>query len=198
MNFLAHAYLSFHHDEVLIGNMISDFVKGNKKLLYDSNIQNGITLHRLIDAFTDTHEATQHAKTFFRQAVGLYAGAFVDVVYDHFLATDTAQFADAGQLSSFTKQVYHTLYRYESVLPYTFRSMLPYMRNDDWLFNYRFKAGIEKSFEGVVRRARYLHNSVAAYQAFENHYDALQQCYNLFFGNVKSYAAQQLNLLQQR
>ena len=30
MNYLAHAYLSFGNEPVLIGNMISDFVKGNK------------------------------------------------------------------------------------------------------------------------------------------------------------------------
>ena len=31
MNYLAHAYLSFNDPEILVGNMISDFVKGKKK-----------------------------------------------------------------------------------------------------------------------------------------------------------------------
>ncbi|MFY7899136.1 MAG: ACP phosphodiesterase, partial [Chitinophagaceae bacterium] len=31
MNFLAHAYLSFQQPSLLIGNMISDFVKGKKQ-----------------------------------------------------------------------------------------------------------------------------------------------------------------------
>jgi len=30
MNYLAHAYLSFDHEEILVGNLISDFVKGKK------------------------------------------------------------------------------------------------------------------------------------------------------------------------
>lgn len=30
MNYLAHAYLSFDEPEILVGNMISDFVKGKK------------------------------------------------------------------------------------------------------------------------------------------------------------------------
>ena len=30
MNFLAHAYLSFSQPEILVGNMISDFVKASK------------------------------------------------------------------------------------------------------------------------------------------------------------------------
>ncbi len=34
MNYLAHAYLSFNDPEILVGNMISDFVKGKKKFDY--------------------------------------------------------------------------------------------------------------------------------------------------------------------
>ena len=88
MNYLAHAYLSFDDPEVLAGNMISDFVKGKKKFDYPFRIQQGIMLHRLIDDFTDNHPATKEAKEFFRPDYRLYSGAFVDVVYDHFLAID--------------------------------------------------------------------------------------------------------------
>lgn len=34
MNYLAHAYLSFNDPEILVGNLISDFVKGKKKFDY--------------------------------------------------------------------------------------------------------------------------------------------------------------------
>ena len=92
MNFLAHAYLSFQHPEILVGNMISDFVKGRKRLDYSQGIQQGILLHRQIDAFTEMHPATKEARKFLRPAVGLYSGAFVDVAYDHFLANDQNDF----------------------------------------------------------------------------------------------------------
>ena len=59
MNFLAHAYLSFNHPQILVGNMISDFVKGKSRLGLSGNINQGITLHREIDAFTETHPATK-------------------------------------------------------------------------------------------------------------------------------------------
>ena len=58
MNYLAHAFLSFRHPEILVGNMISDFVKGRKKDNYEDLVQKGIMLHRSIDSFTDLHEAT--------------------------------------------------------------------------------------------------------------------------------------------
>ena len=88
MNYLAHSYLSFGDSEILVGNMISDYVKGKKKFDYPLAIQKGIMLHRTIDTFTDTHPATKAAIVFFKPVVGTYAGAFVDVVYDHFLAKD--------------------------------------------------------------------------------------------------------------
>ena len=109
MNYLAHAYLSFNHPGLLVGNMISDFIKGKKKFDYPPEIQNGIALHRAIDEFTDGHPATKKAKEFFRPAYRLYSGAFVDVVYDHFLARDTNEFEDAESLQNFTLQSYATL-----------------------------------------------------------------------------------------
>jgi acyl carrier protein phosphodiesterase len=94
VNYLAHAYLSFGIPEIAVGNLISDFVKGKKKLDYPETIQKGISLHRAIDTFTDGHEITRQAKVFFKQDYGLYAGALTDVVYDHFLANDPQEFPD--------------------------------------------------------------------------------------------------------
>lgn len=103
MNFLAHAFLSFNDPDILTGNMISDFVKGKRKFDYPVAIQNGIYLHRQIDNFTDFHPATARAKEFFRPHYRLYSGAFIDIVYDHFLATDHKQFNQNNPLENFTK-----------------------------------------------------------------------------------------------
>ncbi len=62
MNYLAHAYLSFNMPDILVGNMISDFIKGKKQFDYPLPVQKGIRLHRAIDTFTDTHAATQELK----------------------------------------------------------------------------------------------------------------------------------------
>ncbi|TKK64653.1 DUF479 domain-containing protein [Ilyomonas limi] len=194
MNYLAHAYLSFNHPEILAGNMMSDFVKGKQKFIYSNEIQKGITLHRLIDQFTDTHAATHDAKQYFRPAVGLYAGAFVDIVYDHFLALDNTLHSAQG-LARFAETTYDILEKFEVILPQKFARMLPYMRTQNWLYNYRTIQGIENSFGGLVHRAVYLNNSLAAFNAFMQHYDELKQCYTAFFPEVKSFVQAQLLLL---
>lgn len=194
MNYLAHAYLSFGHEEMLIGNLISDFVKGKKKFSYSEGIQKGIALHRLIDTYTDEHPITRECKLFFKPAVGLYSGAFVDVAYDHFLAKESSTWIDCT-LNEFASDVYATLETHFEIAPEKFQRMLPYMKNQNWLFNYQFKWGIERSFEGVSRRAVYLNNSVAAYQAFENNYTALEILSQSFLPDVKKYAENQFHQL---
>ena len=187
MNYLAHAYLSFGNSEILVGNMISDFVKGKQKFEYPLPIQNGIMLHRNIDTFTDDHEATQEAKKIFKPLVGLYAGAFVDVVYDHFLANDPVQFSP-GNLEVFAQQTYFILNNNISILPLRFSNMLPYMISQDWLFNYRLPTGIERSFAGLFRRAKYIEQNDEVFRYFIKHYVLFQKCYNEFFPSVKQYA----------
>ena len=191
MNYLAHAYLSFEIPGILVGNMISDFVKGKKQFDYPPLIQEGIRLHRAIDTFTDQHAATAEAKQYFKPAVGLYAGAFVDVVYDHFLALDTNELDDAGW-KDFAADTYWQLNDHIALLPERFARMLPFMSSQDWLYNYRFTRGIDNSFQGLVRRAKYLTDPAPAFAAFLEHYDALHLCYGHFFGDVKTFARHQL------
>lgn len=195
MNYLAHAYLSFGHKDVLAGNMISDFVKGKKQFDYPPGIQAGIQLHRAIDQFTDGHPATKKMAAVFKPHYRLYGGAFADIVYDHFLANDKSQFATADQLLLFTRQTYAQLEENENYFPPPFAGMFPYMRSQNWLYNYQFDSGIQKSFQGLARRAAYIPESGTAFDLFLNNKELLQEQYDEFFHSVKSFAAHTLELL---
>lgn len=195
MNYLAHAYLSFNDPGILAGNMISDYVKGKKKFDYSEAIQRGMTLHRAIDEFTDQHPVTQQAKQFFKADYRLYAGAFVDVLYDHFLANDKNEFSNDADLNIFCQQTYGSLQTNIDFLPLKFQQVLPYMQSQNWLYNYQYRQGIEKSFGGLVRRAAYLSESAIAFKIFNQQYDDLQSCYNEFFPLLKQFAIYQLNEL---
>lgn len=195
MNYLAHAYLSFNDREILVGNMISDFVKGKKKLDYELAIQQGINLHRAIDSFTDAHKITKEAKEFFRPHYRLYAGAFVDVVFDHFLATDKNIFPEHSLLE-FSQSVYQQLENFVPVFPDRFRYMFDYMKKDNWLLNYSYHWGIEKSLGGVVRRSAYLTESETAYHIFEENYEVLMRLFSEFWPDLYSFAFSQYELLK--
>ena len=175
--------------------MISDFVKGKKKFLYPIVIQQGISLHRIIDTYTDQHPATREAKEIFRPYYRLYSGAFVDVVYDHFLAVDENEFREISLLD-FSNRVYDTLQKHQIWLPEIFAAMFPYMKNQNWLYNYRTIAGTGKSLGGVVRRATYLSDSTEAVLLFDKHYQPLQACYRQFWNDAKPYIRKQFEIIR--
>lgn len=175
--------------------MISDFVKGKKKFDYPLPIRRGIALHRHIDRFTDDHQSTHEAKQVFRPFYRLYSGAFVDVVYDHFLATDPNEFSESSLLS-FTKVVYMELEMQAQWLPGHFALLFPYMKEQNWLYNYRTISGTEKSLGGVVRRSAYLTDSKPAFQLFQQHYQLLGDCYRHFWADLKKFAGERLSALQ--
>jgi len=192
MNYLAHAYLSFHEPEILVGNMISDYVKGKKKFDYSPGIQKGMDLHRAIDTFTDNHAVTKKAKEIFRPHYRLYSGAFVDVVYDHYLATDKTIFSD-NSLKQFAIDTYRILEPFTAVFPERFAVFFPYMKTQNWLYNYHERWGIEKSLHAVVRRATYLTESATAFRLFEENFDELQQCYDAFFPELLVFVKNRMN-----
>jgi acyl carrier protein phosphodiesterase len=204
MNYLAHAYLSFEITDITVGNMISDFVKGKKKLDYPVAIQHGITLHRAIDSFTDSHTVTRQAKSFFKEAYGLYAGPLVDVVYDHFLANDPLRFPEMGKedpagsgLKAFAQKTYEQLGTRQALMPERFGRLFHYMQAQDWLFNYRYKEGIFNAFAGLARRAAYMGSPEQADLLFEQYYTGLEACYTDFFPALQDFALRTLQQLQE-
>ena len=191
MNYLAHAYLSFNNPGLLVGNIISDYVKGKKQFDFPVPVQKGIRLHRAIDNYTDSHPVTHELKSFFRPQYRLYSGAFADVVYDHFLANDIHEFSDEWQLKEFSASAYQMLEPYHELFPAPFQKMFPYMKAHDWLYNYRFTWAIERSFGGLVRRAAYLTESKIAFDVFNKNYAVMQVCYASFFPDLKKFAINQ-------
>jgi len=185
MNYLGHAYLSFGDDELLTGNMIGDFVKG--KLILQTmpeRIAKGAMLHRKIDEFADNHPANQRAKIWFRQDYGLYSGAIIDTVYDHFLANDPKHFASEKTLFDFTQDTYQKLATKAQYFPLVFAQMFPHMSEHNWLYGYRTLQGVQRSLNGLARRAQHMPPIEKAYSTFIAHFYELNQCYFEFMDDV--------------
>ena len=179
-----------------MGNLISDFVKGKKKLEYPPGIQRGIALHRAIDGYTDGHAVTRRAKEVFRGEYGLYSGAIVDVVYDHFVANDAGLFPDEAALKDFSQRTYEQAAPWQDVFPERFVRMFHYMRSQDWLYHYRYKQGIYNSLAGLARRAAYMKEATAACRLFDERYPELGECYREFFPSLKEFAIATLERLR--
>lgn len=177
--------------------MISDFVKGRKQYDHSREVLIGIKLHREIDNFTDNHGAVKSAKEYFRPVYRLYSGAMVDVVFDHFLAIEPTVFSESS-LAAFAEQVYSELKKYQDIFPDRFAYIFPYMKEQNWLFNYRHNTGIEKSLSGIIRRAAYLTDALPAIEIFQQNYQPLQQIFRQFWPDLTAFSIEKWQELQSR
>lgn len=195
MNYLGHALLSFGDAEILTGNMIGDFVKGTAALDdYPEQIRKGIMLHRTIDTYTDTSAPSLRAKVWFREKYGLYSGPIVDTLFDHYLATDPHYFKTENDLLSFTQDVYKKLEMHKEHFPEGFAAMFPYMKEQNWLYNYRTMSGVSRSLKGLHRRAKYMPEPDDAYNSFVVSYYEIGQCYYEFIEKAYKFVNAQLTL----
>lgn len=187
MNFLAHTYLSFGNNDAIVGNLVADMIKGKQIDSLPEEIQKGIILHRQIDTFTDMHEVNKLAKEVFTKSVGRYNASFLDVAYDHYLATDTQRIPPEGW-QNFANRSYLAVESKYELLPQDFLNMFVYMRNENWLANYQNTWLIERSFERLTRRAKYLDKSINVFNDFQKNYILIADSYNAFFPELEDFA----------
>lgn len=186
MNYLAHSFLTFT-DGQIVGQFLEDFIRNRDRFSFPKDIQDGITLHRAIDTFTDSHPAIHEAKKVFAPLVRLYAGAFVDVSMDYFVANDLS-LNSLAEWKAHSLRVYRILNTNEEWLPENFKRMLVKMEHDDWLYNYREDWGIKFSIQNVLNKAKYLDKDIPVFEAFLSNKDFLQECYNDFFPDLLAHA----------
>ena len=87
MNFLAHLYLTRGDDELMLGGLLGDYVRGWRALSeYSPGVRDGIKLHRRIDRFTDHSREVKSLRRKFPKEFRRYAGIVIDLGFDHELA----------------------------------------------------------------------------------------------------------------
>lgn len=116
MNFLAHIYLSGKDDDIKFGNFIADSVKGNQYKLFPEAIRFGIIMHRRIDEFTDKNLYVQNSIRLLKPAYERYSGVAVDILYDHFLASQWKKYSDTD-LYLYEAEFYKIIQKNYSILP---------------------------------------------------------------------------------
>jgi acyl carrier protein phosphodiesterase len=198
MNILAHAYLSNRHEGIVIGNFIGDFIKGDpahpRHRLTSGEIT-GVRIHRAIDTFTDAHLEVEAVRELLRPRCHKYAGAGVDIFFDHFLAVNFHQLTGES-LTDFTNSFYKTLQQNVHRLPPTSIRMLEAMVRYDWLMNYQTLEGIDRSLKGVSRRTVYPSGLDTAILDLERYYPQIEHHFKQFWPQLVGHVRQMLASLK--
>ncbi len=195
MNFLAHAYLSFGQDEILIGNFIGDFVKGKMVGNYRAGIRQGIRLHREIDTYTDTHPLVKAGQSYLRPTFGHYSTVITDIYFDYFLGKFWDTYSQKP-LERFVEETYQTISSHEHDLPEAFKEMFFWMKSQNWLLNYRTIEGVQKSLTGLSRRARFDSKMEQATDFLLEKEDEFQLIFFAFFKDLETFTQEKLKEIQ--
>lgn len=187
MNYLAHLYLSFDHEEIMVGNYIADAVKGKQIEAFPEDIRFGIFLHRQIDTFTDTHPVVEQSKKRIRDIYRKYSGVVTDMYYDHFLAAGWPAWSEVPLLQ-FTKSAYRTLFRHYTKMPARMKRILPAMAIGNWLASYADVDNVGLALKGMSRRTSFDSGIENAKEQLIHHYDDLKSDFDEFFPELIGFA----------
>lgn len=185
MNFLGHFYLGCHSDDLLLGNFIADAVKGNKYLLYEKGVKNGIIQHRFIDDFTDKHPFTKAILKILYPIHGKYSSVIVDLYYDHFLINNWSSFHNVAS-KTFILQCYEKLAKNEDKMPDKTKMMFQYLSSQNWIEDYRTIAGLNKIFLMMQHRLKYPNQFHLAANTLADNYAEIEKLSLLFLNAINN------------
>lgn len=154
MNHLAHVLLSGPDDDVRLGGMLGDFVRGGIDPALTIGLRHGIALHRAIDTFTDTHPEICALRALFEAPYRRYAGILIDIWFDHLLARDFSVWSDA-RLQDFSDDLLHLLYERNTELPESLRRFRLYMQARGLPAGYADQKMISEVLVGVGSRFKH-------------------------------------------
>ncbi|MCR3967658.1 ACP phosphodiesterase [Aeromonas veronii] len=153
MNFLAHLHLAAHTGSSLTGNLLGDFVKGTLPTGLAAHFDEGIWLHRKIDAFTDSHPEHKAAVACFEAPWRRFGAIVVDMIYDHWLSLHWGLFS-TEPLPRFLQRSYEQLLADHPRLPDGLPLPLKRMAEQNWIASYRHREGLGQALNGIGRRLR--------------------------------------------
>ena len=187
MNFLAHLFLSGNVPEILVGNLMGDFVKGRLDGRFPPGIERGILLHRGIDSFAGQNRHFLRSKQRVDKLFGLYRGVLVDLFYDHFLAAHWEDYADVP-FPLFISDAWRVLCEHRAFLPDRLQRIMPYMFRD-WLPSYRDIDGIAVVLHRIscfrLKRANRLREGA---EELSRHYEGFYGDFQNFFPELLAFS----------
>ncbi|MEI7594342.1 MAG: ACP phosphodiesterase [Bacteroidota bacterium] len=194
MNFLAHLFLSGNDEEVMLGNLLADFLKGKERKDFSEGIQKGIALHHKIDEFTDSHLIVEQSKIRLRPIFSHYSPVVSDVYFDHFLAANFNLYSSAN-LSKYTRNCYRILTNHHKIFPQNLRRFIAIMRFENLLVSYSTIEGMDVVFNRMAKRTKFNSNLEIASIELVKNYKLYEEEFFKFFPELIVFSNEELQKL---
>tara|TARA_R110002096_G_scaffold273422_9_gene467282 strand:- start:21284 stop:21898 length:615 start_codon:yes stop_codon:yes gene_type:complete len=196
MNFLAHFHVSPPSADAIAGAFLGDFIRGSVSDHVDLPLEmrNGITLHRRVDAFTDSHSIWQRSAERLAPERRRLAGIIIDVIYDHYLCRNWDDFSQ-DSLPDFVGRCYTSLLSRTQFMEVEPRRVVRRMQEHDWLNSYLDPNGIALAFRRLSLRSKALVGIERAAEDFEANYDLFQSDFLEYYPKLQNFAEREWKAL---
>lgn len=190
MNFLAHLHIADHCNSHLMGNLLGDFVKGDPSKQYQTDISNGIKLHRFVDRITDHHALVEECKPHFTGVARRFAPIALDMFWDHCLAKHWRTFSPQS-LDSFVRYAYCEVNKQISDdLPPRFLILHSRMWSGGWLQSYQDLENIEFALHRMSQRSPRMADLTTTFEVLDNEYEQLEAKFAALYQDVLRQSAE--------
>jgi acyl carrier protein phosphodiesterase len=88
-------------------------------------------------------------------------------------------------LADYTQKVYGIVDKHMDILPEEVNHFFPYMKRNDWLFNYANMEGLQRVFNGMSRRASFVSLMEEAPAELQMNYALYENEFFIFFEDLK-------------
>lgn len=186
MNILVHYLLSERNEEVVVGNVIADFIKGTKIHQFPPGIQKGIEIHKEIDTYSDNHPVVKETWSLLQKDFGLYGRVITDIYYDHFLYKHWTEFSDFT-FEDDLQFLYDCLQKHTAELPPKVRRMNARIVALEWPLKYTDMAGLYQVFRSMSRRVAFENRFEKAVEVLQLEYKRIDGHFLRFYPELRSY-----------
>jgi len=191
MNFLAHLFLSGADPELLVGNLLGDFVKGRLDGHFPAGIERGIWLHRRIDSFAGRNLHFLRSKRRLDAYFGHYRGVLVDLFYDHFLAVQWDVYADVP-LQPFLSWARRIVLEHGENLPERLTRAVPVIFAE-LLPSYLEVEGIERALQRMSARIARPNPLGDGGAELRRHYEGLSDDFRKFMPELQGFVREEIS-----
>ena len=180
---------------MMVGGLLGDFVKGPLTGQLPQRIEQGIALHRKIDVFVDQQPEIRGALCRFQTPYRRFAGIYLDICFDHFLAKHWKAFHQQS-LEDFFVKFYEHLRNFDELLPpraLHFSKVAPVVH---WLESYAEFENLELMLQRIGQRFK---KQVPLHHGFfilQRDYATLESEFLLTFPQFVAFADSQRQNLQ--
>jgi acyl carrier protein phosphodiesterase len=150
MNWLAHIFLSEQNIDQQLGNYLADPLKGRTWDGASDDIVKGMKIHKIIDAYTDSHQIVYASKSRLKER-GRLKPVIVDITYDYLLTKNWDLFSQVS-MQKFIETFYMQAQKRATSFPDHASQWVIHLIENDRLNKYHELSQLKEAFGRIDKR----------------------------------------------